>query len=449
MAAFATLSDGPSWGQCAPYGGAGWIELPDGEILIFGQHSAFPALPEAACEILDRATLRRLLKAGADRPWEAEQVRRIWVEMNPSIQQSWVLDAMINDLTDWDMYAQGVGRLRAYKFYPMSLASASIMGAESKQAIAREYGTALPEAGGGDVAAMSYGQRAVAAMPYALDAIGPELKDEFSKLLEPEALAVMVAAIVVLAGVAMTGVGTAALVVIFWALVGWVAFDLARALWRFLDAIGTAQTEADLKEAGRLFAEFLAMVGVEIGMLGLFGIAGKFAKAAGGAVKARKAAQASDDVPVNTAIDDIPAGAAGSPQHKATRWQEYQDRGGEWNYDRWSQTYDNNMVRARDAHAIVDSYHQRLGWGEREITIKDVGGTGQTRRLDIADVTTQRGVEVKSGYASLDEAIRSELARDRLLVDEGWDIRWHFEGTASQPLKEALTNAGIPYTGGS
>ena len=215
MAAVPTLSDGPSWGQCAPYGGAGWIELSGGEILVFGQRSAFPALPEAACEILTGTTLRRLLKAGVDQPWEREQIRRIWAQVNPSVQQSLTLDAMAESLNGWNMYANGIGPLRAYRFRPLSFGSASALGTEGKASIAQEFGTALPGVGGSDVGAMTYGQRVVAAMPHALDAALPELKDELSKLLQPEALAVMVAAIALLAGIAMTGVGTAVLVVVF------------------------------------------------------------------------------------------------------------------------------------------------------------------------------------------------------------------------------------------
>jgi hypothetical protein len=141
----------------------------------------------------------------------------------------------------------------------------------------------------------------------------------------------------------------------------------------------------------------------------------------------------------------IPAGAPGSAEHKAAAWKAYQERGGEWNYERWGNVYEQNMVRARAANKVVDDYHATLGWGKREVTV-DAGG--QARRLDIADVATRKGVEVKSGYTTLNEEIRSEIARDAILKGQGWDIRWHFEGTASKPLLEALEKAGIPYTGG-
>lgn len=38
-----------------------------------------------------------------------------------------------------------------------------------------------------------------------------------------------------------------------------------------------------------------------------------------------------------------------------------------------------------------------------------------------------------------------EVARDEILREQGWDIRWHFEGHVSQPLKDALDKAKIPY----
>lgn len=132
----------------------------------------------------------------------------------------------------------------------------------------------------------------------------------------------------------------------------------------------------------------------------------------------------------------------GTPEHKAQRWQEYLDRGGTWDYDHWSKTYDQNVDRAKVAAAAADAYQARLGWGEREVTV-DVEGV--PRRLDIGDERTQRGVEVKTGNQYADQDNLWEIERDRILREQGWDIRWHFEGYASKPLKEALDKAGIPY----
>jgi hypothetical protein len=71
---------------------------------------------------------------------------------------------------------------------------------------------------------------------------------------------------------------------------------------------------------------------------------------------------------------------------------------------------------------------------------------GVSRRLDIADVDAKKAIEHKTGYISLDEDIKWELERDKKLVEKGWNITWHFEGTASKPLLKALLEAGINVT---
>jgi hypothetical protein len=143
------------------------------------------------------------------------------------------------------------------------------------------------------------------------------------------------------------------------------------------------------------------------------------------------------------------ADVAGSATHKAARWQEYLDNGGTWDFSRWSNVYEANMVRARAANAAVDAYHSTLGWGRREVTVSStVDGVQFPRRLDIADVATQRGIEYKTGYQTANVDNLWEIARDKALLDSGWDVRWVFRDTASQPLKDALTRAGIRWTVG-
>lgn len=103
--------------------------------------------------------------------------------------------------------------------------------------------------------------------------------------------------------------------------------------------------------------------------------------------------------------------AADTPEGKAQRWEEYQQRGGEWDYERWSNTYDAAIQNANKGNAAADAYLDDLGWGKREVTV-DVELNGKTvnRRLDIADPKTQRGVEVKSGdYFSRTEDIMYEI----------------------------------------
>lgn len=134
-----------------------------------------------------------------------------------------------------------------------------------------------------------------------------------------------------------------------------------------------------------------------------------------------------------------------TPEHKADRWVKYQNREGtqNWDYERWSENYDQNMVRAKNANAAVDVYHREVQWGEREVTV-DAGG--QKRRLDIADEEAQKGVEYKTGYVTRSPEINSEVSRDAALVKEGWAIEWVFQGSASKPLLEDLSSAGITYS---
>jgi LysM repeat protein len=150
-----------------------------------------------------------------------------------------------------------------------------------------------------------------------------------------------------------------------------------------------------------------------------------------------------------------PAGAAGtmqpkslvpgSPEHRAARWSEYQARGGQWSYERWSKTYDRNMVQATQANAVVDDFWRQLGWGRREVVV-DVEGV--PRKLDIGDVPARRGVEYKTGYQTATQETLWEITRDQILIEQGWSIRWRFKGTVSEPLLNALRDAGIPYTVG-
>ncbi|VTR96974.1 hypothetical protein [Tuwongella immobilis] len=119
---------------------------------------------------------------------------------------------------------------------------------------------------------------------------------------------------------------------------------------------------------------------------------------------------------VAPASGKIPAGAPGSAEHKALRWQEYKARGGDWSFERWEKTYELNMERATKAYEAVNKYHGQLGWGKREVTI-DVEGV--PRRLDIADVARQRGVEYKTGYQSRTQDNLWEIARDEALVKQG------------------------------
>lgn len=143
-----------------------------------------------------------------------------------------------------------------------------------------------------------------------------------------------------------------------------------------------------------------------------------------------------------------PEGAAGSIAHKANAWGEYAARGGDWDYARWSKTYEGNMTRATDAHKAADALMAERGWGRRESTtsVRMPDGQSYDRRFDIGDNSAQRGIEHKSGYQYLSAENDWELRRDAELVKRGWDVEWVVDGTASQPLLDALKAAGIRAT---
>jgi hypothetical protein len=152
------------------------------------------------------------------------------------------------------------------------------------------------------------------------------------------------------------------------------------------------------------------------------------------------------------AVGHIP----GSPAHRAVRWEEYQASFGPggsregrtpWSRERWERYYELNMRRAHLANQPVIDYQAQLGWGRRH---QEVATPYGVRRLDIVDVATRRGVEVKSGYIRMSPEIRAEITRDAWLVRQrGWDIEYHFTAgsRASQGLLDALAEAGIRVTG--
>ncbi len=136
---------------------------------------------------------------------------------------------------------------------------------------------------------------------------------------------------------------------------------------------------------------------------------------------------------------------AGSDQHKTIRWEMYELVGGDLPYVTWEKIYDANVTRATKANESVVSEKERLGWGKTEQTVKV--GKDDVRRLDIANVSGKKGVEVKAyetGKIYASEDIVWEVERDAKLVKAGWDIKWILIDTEpSGPLLDMLLKAGI------
>jgi hypothetical protein len=135
----------------------------------------------------------------------------------------------------------------------------------------------------------------------------------------------------------------------------------------------------------------------------------------------------------------------GSDSHKKVRREMYELIGGDLPYPTWEKIYASNVEKATQASAVVVAEQQRLGWGKTEQTVST--GRNEVRRLDIADIKSMKGVEVKAYetrkiYATDD--IVWEVERDAKLIKLGWEITWVLVDTeASAPLLKLLNDAGV------
>ena len=150
-------------------------------------------------------------------------------------------------------------------------------------------------------------------------------------------------------------------------------------------------------------------------------------------------------------------GVRGNPDnpHRVESWQQYLDSGRTRGYAHWARGHDVNQTQATRAAKAVAAYHQTLGWGRTEVTVHvEINGIQYARRLDIADndPTVLKGIEVKIGYPTLTTGEKGhawEVARDKALVENGWDIQWVFRDLTKRPsqnLLDALDEAHIGWT---
>ncbi len=151
-----------------------------------------------------------------------------------------------------------------------------------------------------------------------------------------------------------------------------------------------------------------------------------------------------------------------TPEHKAKRWEEYQERyrGREdemWSESHWSKVYDANMVRATRAREAADAAAAvaRVGDPRRAVDTPDefpadgllpAGRFDSGRRWDYADSEERVGFEHKSGevvYAT--NEVLEQAVKDGAIVsgDNDWTVTWTFDGRPSRPLWDTLDNLGI------
>jgi hypothetical protein len=141
---------------------------------------------------------------------------------------------------------------------------------------------------------------------------------------------------------------------------------------------------------------------------------------------------------------DAPAvilpGAPLSPEHRAQRWKEYQDRGGSWTYEEWSAAYERAIRNAKGGLAREAEY--RLAWGGENRIVNTPYGQ---RQIDVH--LGNRLVQIKTGQESLTttgpQNNTDAIRRDAWLVKRGYQVEWVLEKGGSQPLLDALKAAGI------
>jgi hypothetical protein len=131
---------------------------------------------------------------------------------------------------------------------------------------------------------------------------------------------------------------------------------------------------------------------------------------------------------------------SGTPEHKQARWEEYQNRGGKWDYNKWSKQYDTNMKNAKFGLEQEQRYREKFG-GESE-TIKT---EYSNRQIDIYKPDEMYMGQLKTGKMSLTEQAKIDIQKDAWLVKEGNTVEYILEKGASKNFIKALEEANIKY----
>ncbi|WP_267965328.1 hypothetical protein, partial [Testudinibacter sp. TR-2022] len=139
---------------------------------------------------------------------------------------------------------------------------------------------------------------------------------------------------------------------------------------------------------------------------------------------------------------------AGTPEHKAQRWKQYEERMKDnpkkYSYERWSKQYDTNMKNVSYGLSREQAYRDQLG-GKSE-TVK----TPHTnRQIDISKPDEMYAGQAKTGKVSLTEQAKIDIQKDASMVKDGYKVEYILEKGASKNFIEALEKAGIDYHMGS
>ncbi len=131
----------------------------------------------------------------------------------------------------------------------------------------------------------------------------------------------------------------------------------------------------------------------------------------------------------------------GTPEHKAVRWEEYQQKGGKWDYTRWSRQYDTNMRNYLHGSRTETAYREAMQATEGKIKTEYT-----MRQVDLLKTDDFYAGQLKTGPVSLTKENVLAIKKDGWLVKEGWTVEHILEQGASKPYLDALERSGIEYT---
>ena len=180
-------------------------------------------------------------------------------------------------------------------------------------------------------------------------------------------------------------------------------------------------------QAGGPAAAFVALAAREHGVPGVAALVGT---AIGGAVSA---SQRKDGL------------QAGSPEHKATRWAEYQAATATnpkaWPLERWEKQYEVNMRNASGGLAREGEYRTAMN-----ATSKTLKTPLTYRQIDLYKEDEQYCGQLKTGKMSLNKQARLfDLPKDEQLVQSNFQVEYILEKGASKQFLAALERIGATY----
>ncbi len=134
--------------------------------------------------------------------------------------------------------------------------------------------------------------------------------------------------------------------------------------------------------------------------------------------------------------------AAGSAEHMAARWRDYQARKGTWTWERWHANYVENMGRKNKGEAFEKAFAETNGltgadgWVKKRVRTPD----GKDRDYDLVNESQGVAYELKSGV----DTKPGQLAKDvQMIRAHDWKIVYVFGSDVPASTVKKLEDLGI------